>query len=67
MIIIEELTNYWKSKGLEESKKVIRQGRNVAIAALKELEAKTGKKVVTTLIAKDALILNKPRKIKGAR
>jgi len=39
----------------EESKKVAKQGGNVAKVALKELEAKTGKKVVTELNAKDAL------------
>lgn len=36
----------------EESKKVAQQGRNVAKVALKELEAKTGKKVVSSLNAK---------------
>jgi hypothetical protein len=36
----------------EESKKVAQQGGNVAKVALKELEAKTGKKVVTGLNAK---------------
>jgi hypothetical protein len=39
----------------EQSKKVARQGGNVAKVALKELEAKTGKKVVTALNAKKAL------------
>ena len=39
----------------EDSKKVAKQGGNVAKVALKELEAKTGKKVVTALNAKDAL------------
>lgn len=39
----------------EESKKVARQGGNVAKVALKELEAKTGKRVVTPLNAKSAL------------
>jgi len=39
----------------EESKKVAKQGGNVAKVAMKELEAKTGKKVVTALNAKDAL------------
>ena len=38
-----------------ESKKVAKQGGNVAKVAMKELEAKTGKKVVTALNAKDAL------------
>ena len=45
-------------KDFEESKKVARQGGNVAKVARKELEAKTGKKVVTSLNAKTALQLN---------
>lgn len=36
----------------EESQKVAQQGGNVAKVALKELEAKTGKKVVTSISAK---------------
>jgi hypothetical protein len=39
----------------EENKKVAQQGGNVAKVALKELEAKTGKKVVSALNAKTAL------------
>lgn len=39
----------------EDSKKVAKQGGNVAKVALKELEAKTGKKVVTAINAKDVL------------
>ena len=42
-------------KSFEESKKVAKQGGNVAKVALKELEAKTGKKVVSALNAKSAL------------
>jgi hypothetical protein len=42
-------------KNFEESKKVAKQGGNVAKVALKELEAKTGKKVVTSLNAKSSL------------
>ena len=41
----------------EDSKKVAKQGGNVAKVARKELEAKTGKKVVTSLNAKSALHL----------
>ena len=41
-------------KDLEESKKVAKQGGNVARVARKELEARTGKKVVTSLNAKSA-------------
>jgi hypothetical protein len=39
----------------EESKKVAKQGGNVAKVAMKELEAKTGKKVVTAINAKSVL------------
>jgi hypothetical protein len=42
-------------KDFEESKKVAKQGGNVAKVARLELEAKTGKKVVTALNAKDVL------------
>ena len=42
-------------KDFEQSKKVARQGGNVANVARKELEAKTGKKVVTALNAKELL------------
>jgi len=42
-------------KDFDESKKVAKQGGNVAKVARLELEAKTGKKVVTSLNAKDAL------------
>jgi len=42
-------------KDFEESKKVAKQGGNVAKVALKELESKTGKKVVSSLNAKKAL------------
>lgn len=42
-------------KGYEESKKIAKQGGNVAKVAMKELEAKTGKKVVTALNAKGLL------------
>jgi hypothetical protein len=42
-------------KDFEESKKVAKQGGNVAKVARLELEAKTGKKVVTSLNAQKAL------------
>jgi hypothetical protein len=48
-------------KSFTESKKVAAQGGNVAKVALKELEAKTGKKVVTALNAKK-LLANKDLK-----
>jgi BRO family, N-terminal domain len=42
-------------ESFEDSKKVAKQGGHVAKVAMKELEAKTGKKVVTALNAKAAL------------
>jgi hypothetical protein len=44
-----------RPKGFEESKIVAKQGGNVAKVARMELEAKTGKKVVTALNATDTL------------
>jgi hypothetical protein len=58
---ISEATN---PKDFEESKKVAKQGGNVAKVARKELEAKTGKKVVTALNAKSALQLKEGDKKK---
>ncbi len=49
-------------KDFEESKNVAQQGGNVARVALKELESKTGKKVVSTSNAKGALALEKAKK-----
>jgi hypothetical protein len=46
----------------EESKKVAKQGGNVAKVARKELESKTGKKVVSVLNAKSVLHENKTTK-----
>ena len=48
-------------KDFDESKKVARQGGNVARVAMKELEAKTGRKVVTALNAKTVLQLKKKK------
>jgi hypothetical protein len=42
-------------KGFNQSKKVAQQGDNVAKVALKELESKTVKKVVSPLNAKEVL------------
>jgi len=49
-------------KDFEESKKVAKQGGNVAKVARKELEAKTGKKVVSALNAKSSLQIKSPLK-----
>jgi len=46
-------------KDFEESKKVAQQGGNVAKVALKELESKTGKKVVSPLNTKSVLGIDK--------
>ena len=48
-------------KDFDESKKVAKQGGNVARVARKELEARTGKKVVTSLNAKTALQLEESK------
>jgi hypothetical protein len=60
----KEISQATKPKDFEESKKVARQGGNVAKVALKELESKTGKKVVSPLNAKVVLGLDKPKKKK---
>ena len=54
-------------KDFEESKKVAKQGGNVAGVARKELEAKTGKKVVTSLNAKSLLQLKESKSNKKKR
>ncbi|MBL0279122.1 MAG: Bro-N domain-containing protein [Bacteroidetes bacterium] len=48
----------------EESKKVAKQGGNVAKVALKELEAKTGKKVVSSSNAKKNITASKRKNYK---
>jgi len=58
---ISEATN---PKDFDESKKVAQQGGNVAKVALKELESKTGNKVVSPLNAKSVLGIDKPKKKK---
>lgn len=49
-------------QNFEESKNVAQQGGNVARVALKELELKTGKKVVSTLHANGELDIDKSKK-----
>ena len=51
----KDISQAVEPKKFEESKKVARQGGNVANVARKELEARTGKKVVTALNAKGLL------------
>jgi hypothetical protein len=66
----KEISAATNPKDFEENKEVAKQGGNVAKVARLELEDKTGKKVVTSLNAKDALKAlpeenNKPKKSKG--
>jgi glutamate dehydrogenase/leucine dehydrogenase len=56
----KEISQAVNPKDFEESKKIAAQGGNVAKVAMKELEAKTGKKIVTALNAK-ALLKEKER------
>lgn len=51
----KDISQAVQPKDFETSKKVAAQGGNVAKVAMKELEAKTGKKVVTALNAKTIL------------
>ncbi len=51
----KDISQAVKPETFEDSKKVAKQGGNVAKVARKELEAKTGRKVVTSLNAKAAL------------
>lgn len=53
----KDISQATEPKNFEESKMAAKQGGNVAKVAMKELEAKTGKKVVTALNAK-AVLLN---------
>ena len=53
----KDISTATNPKDFEESKKVAKQGGNVAHVARKELEAKTGKKVVTSMSAKKAIQL----------
>jgi hypothetical protein len=66
----KEISAATNPKDFEENKEVAKQGGNVAKVARLELEGKTGKKVVTSLNAKDALKAlpeekDKPKKNKG--
>lgn len=52
----KDISHAVNPENFEASKKVARQGGNVAKVAMKELEARTGKKVVTALNAKSILV-----------
>jgi len=58
----KDISEAVKPKTFDDSKKVAKQGGTIARNARKELEAKTGKKVVTSLNAKTALQLNESNK-----
>ncbi|NCB46569.1 hypothetical protein EOM81_06100 [bacterium] len=61
----KDISSATNPKDFEESKKVAKQGGNVAKVARKELEAKTGKNVVTPLNAKGLLKeKDAPKKLK---
>ena len=60
----KDISEAVKPKTFSDSKKVAKQGGNIARNARKELEAKTGKKVVTSLNAKTALQLKEADKKK---
>jgi hypothetical protein len=55
----KEISQAVNPETFNENKKVAKQGGNVAKVAMKELEAKTGKKVVTALNASSLLEVNK--------
>lgn len=54
----KDISESVQPKDFESSKKVAKQGGNVAKVAREELEARTGKKVVTSLNAKSLLALH---------
>ena len=60
----KEISEATQPKTFDASKKVAKQGGNVAKVALKELESKTGKKVVSSLNAKKLLSIqdSQPKK-----
>lgn len=51
----KDISTATNPESFEDNKRVAEQGGNVAKVAMKELESKTGKKVVTALNAKDSL------------
>ena len=61
----KDISEAVQPKDFEQSKKVAKQGGNVAKVARKELEAKTGKKVVSALNAKSVLNLPDKKKNNG--
>ena len=64
---VKDISEAVNPKTFQAGKKVARQGGNVAKVARKELEAQTGKKVVTALNAKTALLLKEGKENKKAK
>jgi hypothetical protein len=64
---VKDISAAVNPKGLEDSKKIAKQGGHVAKVARKELEAKTGKAVVTSLNAKAMLPGKKSEKKLGSK
>lgn len=62
----KDISEAVEPKNFDESKQVAKQGGHVAKVARKELETKTGKKVVSPLNAKTALGEKKTDKINGS-
>ena len=60
----KEISAATQPNNFEESKKVAKQGGKVAMVARLELEAKTGKKVVTSLNANDVVKAISPKQAK---
>ena len=60
----KDISSVVEPKDFEASKKVAKQGGGVAKVARKELEARTGKKVVSSVNAKSALKLKESKKKK---
>lgn len=58
----KEISAAVQPKDFESSKTVAKQGGNVAKVALKELESKTGKKVVSALNAKKVLAIEESKR-----
>ncbi|MBL7963642.1 MAG: Bro-N domain-containing protein [Flavobacteriales bacterium] len=62
----KDISQATEPETFDENKEVARQGGNVAKVARLELEARTGKKVVTALSAKKSLTGGRPAKRKGS-
>jgi hypothetical protein len=60
----KDISQAVKPSSFDESKEVAKQGGNVAQVALKELESKTGKKVVSVTNAHDMLQAKSTKKLK---